>query len=503
MRKALVNFGYGLLSACGALWVLIPTSPLNMPLTNRDSGAFLYAGWRILNGAVPYRDVWDHKPPVIFFINALGLALADNSRWGVWILEFISLLLASLICIAILKKLLGPLPALAALFLWLFTLVFLIQGGNYTTEYALPMQFLALWLVLDIDKPGFSPWRWFFLGLIGAIAFFTKQTSVGIWIAIIVYWIYQRMASPSKTQVVKELLLLAAGSSVVFAGIGIYFGSQGALSHFWSAAFAYNFSYVSGAGDFISRLKPIFTGIGSLTKPGLLQFGMIGALTVLILIFAGKKNGPKIHPLLLIGLLDLPIEFILLSASGRTYEHYYMVLLPALALFSGWLFQFFLSAFSDREKGGVSKYILAAGTVLVFLWASLGGYHYQFIGYRNATYAPLISYIAAHTGPDDYVLVWGNESMINFYAERQSPTRFVYLYPLYQSGYTNERLVEEFLKGVLLNHPKLIVNLKDSGSPFLEFPLSSDSIQAALEDIRSAYVILEETPDWVIYGIAP
>ena len=81
----------------GALYVLLPTSPLYMPLTYRDPGVFLYIGWRILNGELPYRDIWDHKPPFIFYINALGLAITKNSQWGVWLLEFVSLSLAAFI----------------------------------------------------------------------------------------------------------------------------------------------------------------------------------------------------------------------------------------------------------------------------------------------------------------------------------------------------------------------------------------------------------------------
>jgi len=29
-------------------------------------------------------DVWDHKPPLIYFVDALGLSLTPNSLWGVW-----------------------------------------------------------------------------------------------------------------------------------------------------------------------------------------------------------------------------------------------------------------------------------------------------------------------------------------------------------------------------------------------------------------------------------
>ena len=87
LRKIIDRSWEKLLVFSGALCVLLPVSPLNMKFSYSDSGVFLYTGWRILNGELPYRDVWDHKPPIIFYINALGLAIANNSRWGVWLIE--------------------------------------------------------------------------------------------------------------------------------------------------------------------------------------------------------------------------------------------------------------------------------------------------------------------------------------------------------------------------------------------------------------------------------
>ena len=40
-----------------------------------DDQMFGYFGWRIAHGAVPYKDVWDNKPPGIYWINALGFLI--------------------------------------------------------------------------------------------------------------------------------------------------------------------------------------------------------------------------------------------------------------------------------------------------------------------------------------------------------------------------------------------------------------------------------------------
>lgn len=42
---------------------------------NWDEELFVWQGWMVKNGSVPYRDFFEAKPPLIFLINALGLAL--------------------------------------------------------------------------------------------------------------------------------------------------------------------------------------------------------------------------------------------------------------------------------------------------------------------------------------------------------------------------------------------------------------------------------------------
>src|SRR5215211_9133793 len=77
------------LSIVGTIIALFPSNPNNMTLPSRDSGVFLYVGWRFLNGDIPYRSVWDHKPPLIYFVDALGIALTPGSLWGIWLLQLL------------------------------------------------------------------------------------------------------------------------------------------------------------------------------------------------------------------------------------------------------------------------------------------------------------------------------------------------------------------------------------------------------------------------------
>jgi len=50
---------------------------------------------------------------------------------------------------------------------------------------------------------------------------------------------------------------------------------------------------------------------------------------------------------------------------------------------------------------------------------------YSFLETRQAA-----QYIKGHSSPDDTVLVWGFQALLNYLAERRAPTRYIFTYPL-------------------------------------------------------------------------
>jgi len=50
---------------------------------DRDEGIFGYAGQVILNDGLQYRDVFDHKPPVAFYLKASALLSVPPTSTGI------------------------------------------------------------------------------------------------------------------------------------------------------------------------------------------------------------------------------------------------------------------------------------------------------------------------------------------------------------------------------------------------------------------------------------
>lgn len=480
---------------------LIPVSPANMQSSYRDSGVFLYFGWRILNGELPYRDIWDHKPPIIYYINALGLALTNDSRWGVWLIEFFAILFAAALGYYLIKNLFGVFPALISLVLWLVTLIMTIQGGNLTTEYTIPLQFAALWLIYNIEDANYPHWHSFVLGIIGALAFFTKQTTIGIWIVIIFYLLFRLWTSVDRKRWVKEIILLVVGFGLITIGVVAFFGFQGSLNAFWNEVFVYNFVYSSVTSGPFDRIAPVISGIIPLTKTGFFQIALMGYIIGFIMLIYKKGNPTKWNPLLILCLIDLPVELILVSVSGHIYGHYYMVLLPLLCFFASvflWSVNEMVTSWTTNRN---ANKMLLIGFIGILLWGSIYNIFDRVTSFNKVNNDEVIEFITSNTNENEKILLWGAETGINFFAKRESPTRFVYLYPLYLEGYADQTIIEEFLNDIIQNPPQLIIDTKDPSTPLFRFPIETKTINMGVDFLKTHYIPVTDIGPWTVYKI--
>src|SRR2546423_1501689 len=58
----------------------------------RDQGIYAMVGDGIVHGKMPYRDLWDFKPPGIFLVYALAQVLFGHSMLAIRILEVLGLI---------------------------------------------------------------------------------------------------------------------------------------------------------------------------------------------------------------------------------------------------------------------------------------------------------------------------------------------------------------------------------------------------------------------------
>ena len=443
------------------LAVLSPVTPLYQPITERDQGVYLYAGQQILDGSIPYRDVWDHKGPLIYYIYALGLWIT-HSTWGVWFVEVFFLFLAAISGLLAIRTVFDPAIAFSTTILWMVALPQVLDHGGTVEEYSLLFQFAAIYFYLRSEKSAKGYWNEFIVGMTAALVFFLRPNNIGVHTAIGLVILFTALFSPGeRPRSLKRITAAAVGGAVVFGVIGFYFAINRSLGYLLDSVFVFNYYYS----------KLVAFSWQALTKgydrmPLLVSLGAAGLAGLIIYLYNHYRQGKKapdikIH-LAFLTLAVVPIQLYLSLMSGRKYLHYYIAWLPILALLAGFLIflvvQLAGKAFPGIRHKNIFSTLLAAGLILAFgvrpvinrmpyfttmarmIWS---GRALPPPDYSAAAQEVYIEYILSHTQPGDYVLIWGNESIYNFLTGRESPSRFVYTYPFGVPGYVSQEMVDE------------------------------------------------------------
>jgi hypothetical protein len=475
-----------LLSAAAALAVaaavLVPCMPLRGRAPDTDSGVFLYVGWRVTQGEVPYRDAWDSKPPLIYFLDAAGLALGGGSEWGVWALQWLFLAAALWLSYETLAPRVGAVPAALAAALWAAALSELLEQGNFTEQYGLTLNFAILWLAGRDEAPAAR--RAAAIGALTGLLFMLKQNLVALPAAWALARAWELRRAPREQG--REALAGAVGFVASCGALWAWFAARGAASDLWSAAFVYN--AVNTTPGLAGRWASAAAG-ATVTWEVLIPAGV--GLGVICLRREGSRWNGSFWTACA---LALPLELAASSATGRAFRHYYMAWLPAAAPLAAAAAGAVFSMREHREAVAAAAVVLAA--------APLNRWRAQTAQLLGRRADPVVEFLLRSTAPSDTVLVWGAGGRYNFAARRRSPGRFFIAHPLLRRGFAGPGLSAEFLADLRRDPPAAVVDLSP-GDPDIP-PL--DARRRALWRGNGYYAVepsLEEPLRWLESRYAP
>lgn len=241
-----------------ALWVVIITclalSFIHCPLFEiffDDKEIFKYTGLVLHKGGVPYRDFFDHKPPLIFFINYLGLLLGS---WGLWIIDALLVLSATVFFYKTCKT---HKVALAWLPPVLFNLMIrnntVSFGIGMTREYSTIFLLIAFCLLMSEHK-----YKFYLLGLATGMVFFFQQDQVLPLLPFLLYATFTG-STPLLPTLLKRGTGLFTGFITVTTPIVLYFLLNHSLQYFWEDAFLFNFNWYN-------EKKPLWLHLTAIRK---------------------------------------------------------------------------------------------------------------------------------------------------------------------------------------------------------------------------------------------
>ena len=398
-----------------------------------DSGVYLGAAEHILHGKVLYKEIWDHKPPVVHAIDALALRFGDHTVNSIRSMERWWAALAALAVLAI-----GVIAfenlALAGVASLIFVMHFYhpnVMRGNQPEEYGSILTLVAVMLCLASTACR----RWSLpaaaaSGLFFALACLTKETfALGAfpWPVFLAWDAHRR-----RTPWLRTASWFVAGFAVPFAAFLGYLLWNGALGD-WVDVLRFNLSYVR----FDARSEPNPGLLGSLLQGTVRAHelvlavsrvtafaGLLGAASAAFGEFRSRTRG---LPLVLLASFVLNLAGVSLA---RRYGYYYLQLVSGYVLLAACGLALLLFLARGRRT-------LQAGIVAVFLAVLLtadGGEAARFgraLAQRRATFHgddEVISFIQANTGPSDTIWNLVREgSAVYAHADRLSPTRYFYI----------------------------------------------------------------------------
>jgi len=262
------------------IWLVFSTStsPLFPNTYGYDSAYYRYIGSSILEGKVPYRDIWDHKGPVLYFIQALGaLHGTRNGKISlIFPMQILSMLLSIFFLEQIDRKATRSRFRLTRLFflvisaLSVFCSYTLEEGGNLTEEWSFPMVCCSLYLFMKYgsfaEAEPRHPRRYAFIhGICFAlVAFIRLNNAVSICAGLLIIGIYLIIKRQWKN-ILENILTGLLGIAVVAVPVFAYFYVNNALEDMIYAVFLFNLNYaklISGPSFFeirpLAQFLPIF-----------------------------------------------------------------------------------------------------------------------------------------------------------------------------------------------------------------------------------------------------
>ena len=193
---------------------------------------------------------------------------------------------------------------------------------------------------------------------------------------------------------------------------------------------------------------------------------------------------------LFLGIIDLPIVIVTISLSGMNFNHYFISLFSPLFLFLSALVLFFDNFFKQNPQ----RLIFSCVLIAIFLAGSFSPLlqiitRLQVVGTQDSR-SETAAYLNSVTSPQDKILSWGWESGIYFLADRESPTRYSFQFPLYFDSPYKRDAIKTLLKDIETDPPLYIVDTVDPEMPFIEGKTNAECLEANPLDGNKLHEIL-------------
>lgn len=303
---------------------------------NHDEGTFILMGQSILDGHLPYTDLWDFKPPLAFVFYAIPIALFGKSIVAVRLAGALCVALTSFFTYHVGKTLWTHRAGTVSATLFVFLSSLLPRGQATMTEHVALVPLIAALSLMTARQP--TPAVLFFSGVLMGIASMIRLNLA--YVTVILGVFLALSARPLRLgEVLKRGIAYAAGSCVIVILTYLPYGVTGYHKIWWSSVVSAPLAYAASQLSLREALGRQLMFIWETLSPardsafGVNALVWLGGIAGLAVIYSQWKNAPEKKKyglmLLLVFLLGTGISIV---KSGVAPAHYLIQVVPFMSL---------------------------------------------------------------------------------------------------------------------------------------------------------------------------
>ena len=357
-----------IVSACAALVTAVIfalvfyafTTPLG-PSLGSDNAIYMTMGTAIADGYAPYTEIFDHKGPMVFILQAIPQILSGGYSTLALFAQQVLFLFACLLLLAAIAKELGA-PAWIVQLIYLALIGSMVGGGNLTEEYTNVFTLAGLLVVLRTFGKGLPektkglPARATLLGAMTMLCFLTRANNALVLCAMTLMLVLVLLAARRFAALGRCAGGFAAGMAIAALPVVIWLAGEGALEASVYGSIIHNMLYAETDG--VSRVWMLLhSGYGH------------AAILMAALSCAGALTFIRKNPALTLSMFaGAAAAGLAAFVSHKYYEHYLILGAPLAALGAAAL----LGA-AVRQGRRAGRILMTAALAVCLIWLGAKG----------------------------------------------------------------------------------------------------------------------------------
>ena len=460
-----------------------------------DAAVFVLAGVRIRDGYMPYKDLWDHKPPGSYLLNALGQTVLP---WlDSWIVSWLATLVFTGAAIVIFEGLLRRRLAPTSAFLWSLACLVLMAsypvtlGGGLTESFAILPLVAALWAVGGAES---SLRVSASIGCLLSVACLLTLQALPVAVVLFVTAV-SRGGGPAA--LLRRVGGAVGGGAVLPLATAAWLAAGGAMGNAVDQLVTYNAAYRNAAVEASDLVVVALLLLVCLAIPV--------AVTIVRMV-----RSPRAFDRIDWSCLAWVVAYVAyVGYQGRIYLHYVILVVPPAIWLAGsgmaWLMT--RANAPDRRLRPATIGLLVAvvcgfavSAVTVFgLYTALGR-----IGSDRIKTTDTAAWIESNTPAWATLFVWGHDPDLYLLSDRPPYDRYVYDFPLFTEGYAPADHLTALLADWPASPPQVIVE-STAAAPLLRAPEAGVDVPGypllgSIRDfVRSHYRMAAAFDDYDVY----